>query len=876
LAPGKKITVTTPFRVKLPSGTISRLGHIGESYQITQWYPKPAVYDLDGWHEMPYLNQGEFFSEFGSFDVKITLPENYTVGATGDLQTQSELDRLDLMSKLPLDLTQEKDAVGNLIYPASSERLKTLHYVQQNVHDFGWFADKTWNVRKGEMTLPHSNRKVTTWAFFTPAEAAIWDKCALQAIADGLFYYSKWSGDYPYNQCTAVDGTISAGGGMEYPNVTVIGSTGNEGSLKTVIIHEVGHNWFYGILGSNERDNAWMDEGINSFFESRTVLATNPNMPKLNIAINDFNLDRALGLDDVTYQYVTEELAYLITARHYNDQPIQLPSDYFSSINYGAIVYKKTALAFNYLMNYLGEDLMNQCMSYYYEQWKFKHPQPENLQYCFEKVSGKKLDWFFDRLINTKERVDYKIISARYKEINGKNQVEGIQVKVKNTGEIASPFSVDVYRNGQLIERKWFEGLEPLRTQMVRMPGVKGDKIKINQATGIPEYKRSNNHSRTKGLFKKVEPITLKFFTGVDHPEKSMLFWSPIAAWNDANKWMLGLVLHNSTIPKQDFQWRLAPLYSPSTGWLNGYARVEKDNGKIAVGLRAQQFASSNFYIHDKQIIQGYRLFSPFVRINLFPKRFKKDWSGELKMEWFFLSGKRKKEGEISLHSYSLDFAHSDNHGEVNVYRMQADVKKKYLRSALTIKSDLQSGEFLDWGIMLQNEATFDYIYRGKGKRHWKTRGYIGLTNGELALNASGQNGNSDYLYDGTMLGRSATMGILSRQYLATQGGLYLPKNSNFISKKALFSLQSQWEIPIRLPIALYAGVAASASDRYVGTAGIAFPIARNILEFYLPLFHLDPTGIESLHDQVYFRDLIGFQLNLDLANPFYLHKRIQ
>ena len=94
LAPGKKCTITTPFRVKLPSGSISRLGHVGQSYQITQWYPKPAVYDAAGWHPMPYLTQGEFYSEYGSFDVSITLPSNYVVGATGNLQTKKEIAQL--------------------------------------------------------------------------------------------------------------------------------------------------------------------------------------------------------------------------------------------------------------------------------------------------------------------------------------------------------------------------------------------------------------------------------------------------------------------------------------------------------------------------------------------------------------------------------------------------------------------------------------------------------------------------------------------------------------------------------------------------------------------------------------------------------------
>ena len=277
LPPGGRVVLETPFRVDIPSGSISRLGHVGESYQITQWFPKPAVYDDEGWHPMPYLSQGEFFSEFGSYDVKITLPSNYTVGATGDLVPGSEdnnaeksrLDSLAADTKMWVKNQGWKDADNT--FPESTQRTKTLHYRQDNVHDFAWFADKRYKVLRGTVVLPRDKRKVTTWAMFTPEEGELWQK-APEYLHDATYYYSLWNGNYPYNHVTAVDGTISAGGGMEYPNVTVIGSAGSETGLETVIVHEVGHNWFYGILGSNERENAWMDEGINSFNETRYLL----------------------------------------------------------------------------------------------------------------------------------------------------------------------------------------------------------------------------------------------------------------------------------------------------------------------------------------------------------------------------------------------------------------------------------------------------------------------------------------------------------------------------------------------------------------------------------------------------------------------------
>ncbi|MSP09296.1 MAG: M1 family peptidase, partial [Flavobacteriaceae bacterium] len=344
LAPGEKVVITTPFRVKLPSGEVSRMGHIGQTYQITQWYPKPAVYDEKGWHPMPYLNQGEFYSEYGSFDVSITLPENYTVGSTGDLQTEREIKRLNLLAEYngvtslkpsteeksepvyPFQENLDKELIPAGMYRAAdipirrSEMdwskinkyyannnadsstlmnsgatvMKTLRYTQSRVHDFAWFADKTFRVLKGQVVLPHSGTTVTTWAMYTKGSEELWKPHALEYLHDGILKYSQWNGDYPYNQVTAVDGTISAGGGMEYPNVTVIGGVSNKEALEVVIVHEVGHNWFYGILGSNERDFGWMDEGLNTLNEMRYVASKYPTNTRLSDMVK--GLAKKLGL----------------------------------------------------------------------------------------------------------------------------------------------------------------------------------------------------------------------------------------------------------------------------------------------------------------------------------------------------------------------------------------------------------------------------------------------------------------------------------------------------------------------------------------------------------------------------------------------------
>ena len=195
IKPGDTIIITTPFHVKLPSAKISRLGHIGQAYAITQWYPKPAVFDREGWHPMPYLNQGEFYSEFGSYDVKISLPKNYLLAATGDRINEAEEEQW-LLSKVEETkqfIAQKKYSNDNS-FPPSEKEYKTIQFKQYRVHDFAWFADKRFHVLKGNIVLPRSGKEVDTWAFFTNSEPELWEK-SIEYINDATLFYSKMNGE---------------------------------------------------------------------------------------------------------------------------------------------------------------------------------------------------------------------------------------------------------------------------------------------------------------------------------------------------------------------------------------------------------------------------------------------------------------------------------------------------------------------------------------------------------------------------------------------------------------------------------------------------------------------------------------------------------
>ncbi len=391
LAPGASIELTTPFHVQLPKN-FSRGGHIGKSYQVTQWYPKPAVYDRYGWHPMPYLDQGEFYSEFGNYEVKITLPKSYLVLSTGNLQNNEELQWLKdkakfdepqqiIKTKKPAPVT--KKITNPLPAIVKKEETKTLFYTQNNVHDFAWFADKKYLVRYDTIQL-NNNRVVDVFTAFSAESKPVW-KNSIRMVKDAVRFRSSTIGEYPYNTVAAVEAKMGFEGGMEYPCITAITPISTEKNLESVLEHEVGHNWFQGMIANNEQVYPWLDEGINSYYDkwfekelSRYKPITKKKKPF------QLNADDAMLLE-------TFERLHLA-------QPLSTTADSLTEANYSLIAYEKGAQFMQLLENELGRDVFLKGMQQYFEQWKYKHPYPSDLKTSLEKSSGKNLDSAFSLL----------------------------------------------------------------------------------------------------------------------------------------------------------------------------------------------------------------------------------------------------------------------------------------------------------------------------------------------------------------------------------------------------------------------------------------------------------------------------------------------
>jgi len=886
LKPGQTIEITSPFKVQIPE-SFSRLGRVGQSYQITQWYPKPAVYDQKGWHEMPYLSQGEFFSEFGSFDVKITLPTNYVVGATGDLQTESEIAFLNDLAAKTAKIDKFDTSTET---PPSASEFKTLHYKQKDIHDFAWFADKRFHVLKEEFKI-NNGEEVTAWAMFTNKEAELWKKGA-KYVRDGVKFYSEKVGAYPYKQATAVQSALSAGAGMEYPNVTVIGLSGTPISLETVIVHEVGHNWFYGQLASNERDFPWMDEGINSYYEQRYFREKYPESQEEVFGIPAKVLE-LVGLEGKTTAGLYEKI-YQLGARGRDDQPIQLGSEDYTSTNYGSIVYIKSVLAFNYLEAYLGMEELDRIIQKYYQDFEFKHPYPEDIKAVFEAESKKPIDWFFDELIETDKRVNYWLYKIKKEDEKiGNDYFDKITVRNHPFLNVAGPFPITAFKNEKPIKTIWYDGFHG--QEEVLFPSMDYDYMIIDYKTQLPEYDRHNNYLKPKGLFKKAG-LAVSIIPKVEDDYKKHLFIAPTLGYNKYDGFIAGAVFYNEQFPKRPFSFNLAPMFAFGSKSLVGMGEVRynlyPNNGlfkNIELGVGGRSF------MYDSVVDTSYNGTGKLPRKEVRYSRVVPEVTFELK-EGSKRSSVQKliKLRHISLFTDNLEDKYLKPLNYFDKWRYVNEVSfvindKNILRPKSMKLAFQQASEYM------LGTADLSYAFKYANNEKLKFRVFGGyFFDNETAdvtkdlprafLNLSGT-GIYDINFDDLYFGRSAIDGIFAHQVYSNTGGFKIASSAgkNF---EWLASINIESGIPLienNLPIRMFVdiGVSPEIYDGFVDgesvyttkalfDAGIAISLLNDNVRINIPFFNSSELSSQKPGNGFEkFARKITYEINLNELNPF-------
>jgi hypothetical protein len=840
IPPGGSVQITTPFHVKIPKGVTSRLGHTGQSYQISQWYPKPAVYDREGWHQMPYLDQGEFYSEFGSFDVSITIPLNYTVGSTGILENKEEQDRLE---KLSSDSSWKNNSAGKSVFPPSSKKLKTLRFKENNIHDFAWFADKRFHVLKGNVQLPGSGKLVSTMTLFTDEQSMLWEN-SIFYINRAVEFLSSVAGDYPYRTFTAVQSAISAGSGMEYPEITVIGNVKDEYSLDETLVHEIAHNWFYGSLGFNERRYPFLDEGITSAYEIRYMNKYYPGKKLWELYFKKPKVARFFNFEKTPAQR-ENELEWLTSARRNLEQPLNLPAPDFNVVNYDLMVYNKGAGVFTYLRAYLGDSLFDAVMKNFYSENKFTHPGPADLRRSFESGTGRNLSWFFDDLISTTKRLDYKLV-----------KLQNSRLLIKNKAELASPFVIAEMKGDSVVSRQWNEGFKG--SKWINIPAGDYSGIELDPDHLMPELYRSNNHLRTKGIFKTVPPVQARFYFTVEDQDKTTLMYFPAVNWTRENGFMVGVALYNGFLLPKRMEYFLLPFYSFNSGFA-GY-------GKLSYNL----IPYNNFFRWINFNVEGTRFGAPgnqyYQKLKLgIDAYIRNNESGDPVRQKVFADYTLGSNLQKILNLQKSDYTSywhigyfAEKQSKINPFAVlgKLEINKSYLKPTLTFNYRLS------------------YYGVNRGLDMWFFTGKMICSktgNSLYALSPSGRSGRDEYLFQGTFPDRFAEYPstFWSRQMDLSEGGLISPVNNYLGFSNWLFSLSFTSSLPgitNYLPVKPFVnflyndhGSSTTCKSPLFYEAGIKAGI-WNFFEIYLPF--LVSENISNYYSTV--RDRIRFTFKLD------------
>ena len=392
ILPRSKVEFTMDFEAQVPL-QIRRSGRDNPStkvrYSMSQWYPKMCEYDYDGWHPTPYVGR-EFYGVWGDYEVNINIDRRYILGGTGYLQNAAQIG-------------YGYEAEGQRVNRPNTDKL-TWKFIAPNVHDFMWAADPeykhlTRKVKGGEVTLHLLYKEGAT-------NAAAWEKI-LDNAEKAFPYIEKTFGAYPYKQYSFVHG---GDGGMEYPMSTLLAGPG-------AWLHEWMHNWYQGILGTNESLYAWMDEGFTSYADSRVSAFLDPKEGFMH---------------EGSYR------GYFSLVRSGREEPLTTHADHFNTnAAYGAAAYSKGAVFMEQLGYIVGADVRDQILHNYYNTWKFKHPNVNDFIRLAERTSGMELDWYQEYWVNSTKTIDYAFDSLW--EESGKTKI-----RLKRVGLMPMPIDLNL------------------------------------------------------------------------------------------------------------------------------------------------------------------------------------------------------------------------------------------------------------------------------------------------------------------------------------------------------------------------------------------------------------------------------------------------
>lgn len=399
----------------------------GKIFQVGQWYPRMCVYDdVLGWNTVPYTGPGEFYLEYGDFDLSITAPANHIVVASGELLNPQEVYTPTQLNRWAEAEKSEKTVVirsaAEVTDPASRPSGKkhlTWHFKIKNARDASWGSSAAFIIDAAKMDLPSGKKSIAISAYPVESDGAdAWGR-STEYVKKSIEYNSaKWF-EFPYPAATAVAGIV---GGMEYPGIVFCGYKAKKGNLWGVNDHEFGHTWFPMIVGSNERLYGWMDEGFNTFINTLSTA---------NFNNGEYKNPRVMDMHRVANFFTPQGLEPMMS------QPANLREK-----NTGILLYAKPSAGLILLREQiLGPDRFDYAFRTYIDKWAFKHPTPDDFFRTIESASGESLQWFWRGWFQNNWRLDVAVRDVKYVD---NDPAKGALITIDNLEKMAMPVILEV------------------------------------------------------------------------------------------------------------------------------------------------------------------------------------------------------------------------------------------------------------------------------------------------------------------------------------------------------------------------------------------------------------------------------------------------
>ena len=464
-----EIEIDWSFSMPIKSGL--RMGFddsykAGPVWELAQWFPTPCVYDdVYGWNTLPYIGRGEFYTNFGDYQVSITVPENHIVFASGALtnanEVLSQLERSRLDSALQSDTTMVIRSEKELLHNVAAEQ--TWRFKGENIRTFAWATSASfiWEAAGVEVpTIDGETKRVLCQVGYPVEARKVWDE-AVEYLQHSVQYYSKTLYPYPWPQMSMTRGKA---GGMEYPMLVFCRGSSHQ-SLFNVTDHEVGHNWFPMIVNTDERRHAWMDEGFNTF-------------------VNHYSLEKFYG----DREHRPDVSKYNAFKFMHDLKPINTAPDFLQSRRH--LSYRKPGYGMRFLREeILGEERFDEAWAEYIHAWAFKSPRPADFYRAMENGAGVNLQWFFRGFFEEPMQLDQAITDVQETE-------DGVLVTFRNLRDWVCPVDVRITCEDGSVQRYklpvtvWAWSSQHRQSFDVQSPAVQ---VEVDSEGAYPDIAPANN-----------------------------------------------------------------------------------------------------------------------------------------------------------------------------------------------------------------------------------------------------------------------------------------------------------------------------------------------------------------------------------------------